>query len=65
MPHCDIFVGRRSLLEVVKELLKSRHPIIAFDGVAIFLSFSWYGKCQAGHFRNANLGNHPLDSTST
>jgi hypothetical protein len=33
MPHCDIFVGRRNLLEEVKELLKSRHPVISFDGV--------------------------------
>jgi Putative DNA-binding domain/NB-ARC domain len=33
VPHCDVFVGRRVLLDEVKKLLNSRHPIVSLDGV--------------------------------
>ncbi len=33
VPHCDVFVGRRVLLEEVKQLLNSRHPVVSLDGV--------------------------------
>jgi len=32
-PHCERFVGRLNLLELVMEALESRHPVISLDGV--------------------------------